>query len=512
MRRLGLACTLLLIAPAAAAAAPVTTSAPGAVTTTFRPGGPATEYIAGLVPLPDGGTVAAATVHRAEHLALVRYTSTGAPDPAFGAGGAVVVDGLSKVGAMDLLRQPDGRLTAVAYRPQGGPVTVVRTDAAGHLDPAFGGDGKADLPALWGGGSGSVVGDDGSVTVAGWTGRTPQRQRIAVARLDPSGAPDAGFGSGGLSRPLASVGSASAAAVGPDGRVLVVGQRGNPVTAVPKGVLVALTPAGALDTSFGGGDGVVSLSDLSFTLVVDAAGRISVAGYEDGATVTRFNADGTRDASFGTNGRVKIGKTEWISALLPAGDGLDVIAGQFWEPRLVHLDAGGARTLSRVMALPFGGLFVASDVVRRAGGGLLLGGFAAVTDGADGDAGDVVELAVAATTATGELDTSFGAAQPLTVSIGDRLTPFRVRGWTNATVGLGRRGVAQVRVSRGGVTLARGRVNVTSTRPATGPLRLTRAGRRAVRGGRSVRVRVRVRAVDLAGNTAERTENATFAG
>src|SRR5207237_636290 len=76
-----------------------------------------------------------------------------------------------------------------------------------------------------------------------------------------------------------------------------------------------LLSAGELDPTFGGGDGIFAhpdagRSNTAVAAAVQADGKVVVAGLHDDPVrhtdfaVARYNADGTIDTSFGTNGRV----------------------------------------------------------------------------------------------------------------------------------------------------------------------------------------------------------------
>ena len=85
--------------------------------------------------------------------------------------------------------------------------------------------------------------------------------------------------------------------------------------------VVRYTSAGVLDTSFGGGDGIVTTDfgsgdadDVAWGLVVDSAGRVVVVGYADYGdpsgsdqqfALARYTSAGVLDASFGADGIVR---------------------------------------------------------------------------------------------------------------------------------------------------------------------------------------------------------------
>lgn len=132
---------------------------------------------------------------------------------------------------------------------------------------------------------------------------------IAVRKHRANGLPDSRFGAGG--RVVTSLGSVNTKASGvliqPDGKILVSASlSGNP----SKIVLIRYTGSGALDTTFGGGDGIViqgvgNNSFFSTSLALQTDGKIVVIGSWHELNLFqkpiafRFNANGTLDTSFG---------------------------------------------------------------------------------------------------------------------------------------------------------------------------------------------------------------------
>lgn len=205
-----------------------------------------------------------------------RLTSAGALDPGFGTGGIAGVDFGGDDFGLALARQADGRLL-IAGRSTAAGAVVARLRANGALDPDFDADGRVTLP--WGGGSAAAVlaQADGRIVVAG---SGPADEAMKVTRLRPDGSLDTGFGSGGTA---------------------------------------------TID--------VGTLADIAGGAVVDAAGRIVVAGYtqaDEQVVVARLSPDGSPDATFGTAGvaRVDFGVATFANAVALAPDGRIVVAGQ----------------------------------------------------------------------------------------------------------------------------------------------------------------------------------------
>lgn len=155
-------------------------------------------------------------------------------------------------------------------RARGGTIDsplLVRTDAALAPDQTFGTAGRATIQGLRPGGASEAwlmdveVAGDGSVFVAGTTksgnlGTT--RQAAFIAKVTPAGALDATFGDGGvrvIPTPTAPIAEASSLRLLADGSLLLVGAMG-PRNGPLRALAALVDASGALVPSFGG-DGVV---------------------------------------------------------------------------------------------------------------------------------------------------------------------------------------------------------------------------------------------------------------
>jgi uncharacterized delta-60 repeat protein len=201
--------------------------------------------------------------------------------------------------------------------------------APGDLDPTFGSGGIVTTD--FGGGDdvlrAMAVQPDGKMVLAGWSG-----EHVAVARLNANGMPDSSFGQGGSAvidagphvRPN-EYQFAGAAAIQPDGRIVVVGGSGSSFLAL------RLRSDGAIDTTFGESGFVrVSLaSGWANAVVVQPSGSIVMAGpagVEFG--LVRLLPDGSLDSTFGLDGIVQtpVEGRGVVNAMAQAGDDL-VVAG-----------------------------------------------------------------------------------------------------------------------------------------------------------------------------------------
>jgi uncharacterized delta-60 repeat protein len=198
------------------------------------------------------------------------------------------------------------RLLVIALLALGAATAAPAASAApGQLDPSFGSGGVVKLlPSeeeifL----SGVAAQADGKIVLAG-----SDPGGVLLARLLENGALDPGFGAGGVVRtPFAGFGEARAIAIQPDGRIVVAGSAEG--VADSDFLVARYLSSGALDPSFGGGDGIVLVpvgvgEDGAEAVAIGVAGRILVTGQsvmapeKDAVGVAVLLADGTLDPAF----------------------------------------------------------------------------------------------------------------------------------------------------------------------------------------------------------------------
>jgi uncharacterized delta-60 repeat protein len=273
-----------------------------------------------------------------------QLTDTGAPDPGFGTGGAVVLSTDVNDEAGAVLRQPDGRLVVAGthYNPTSSNLPVYRVSATGALDPSFSDDGVAVVEPSSPGVTTStvwspdvVIRPDGRLVVAaGLNQRNPAFvNTLLVSGLKASGKPDGRFGT----RVLTGLTATDVSAVlQRDGMLLIGGAvPPNPSTT---GAIVRLTPTGDYDSTWSSG-GLLSLPGAQggVRLGLVPTGRI-IAGtsVHDGMFDTQVHAFmGTRTprcqgklaTQFGTRKADKIKGTSARDVLVGRG-GKDKIKGR----------------------------------------------------------------------------------------------------------------------------------------------------------------------------------------
>ena len=325
--------------------------------------------------------------------------------------------------------------------------------SAGELDPTFGLNGKVLAPFGPPYPTNQIVAvatqPDGKYVAAGEVGAGPD---FGLARYNADGSLDTTFGVSGFvdSRLIFPAGSGrfsaeqfpSDIAIQPDGKILeagaivIVDQVGGVVVNVTQDVCLARFDAtGQLDASFGvGGYAIAQFLNEAFNPVIalQPDGKIVVVGVTTAQNVgsnfelalARFNADGSLDPSFGTNGITITAAPSGFSydqppavALQP--DGKIVIAagtspaddgsGEFVVARY---DASGTLDTTfgqdGLTTTQFAGYAAATSVALQPDGRIIAAGFAGN------------DFALARYESTGILDPSFGQDGVITTQFSGR--------------------------------------------------------------------------------------------
>jgi len=249
--------------------------------------------VAGDVPISSGADFA--------NFAVARYLANGTPDASFGSAGQLVTDiGGGTNTARNIVLQANGAIV-VSGEPIGtfagsDHTDVVRYNLNGSPDPSFGIGGKLTLNGARVGEGLALQGDGkfvlvGNVDVSIAPAIPGSVTEFAVRRLNTDGSPDGAFGNAGAASTTISGqrDSARAVALQSDGKILVAGQSSN----INVDFAVArFNSNGALDTGFGGnGGGKLTIdffgsTDVAESVAVQPDGKIVLGG------LARDNVDG----------------------------------------------------------------------------------------------------------------------------------------------------------------------------------------------------------------------------
>jgi len=269
----------------------------------------------------------------------------GCLDASFGGAGLVATTVSPGNWAVGVVVQPDGK-SVVAVRGTnpsgtGSDFYAARYDAAGYLDPSFGGAGAVRLQFTSCADAEHVRAiallPDGKILLAGYAYIKSSTYGFAVARLNADGSLDTSFGTGGRAFfGFTQSTILQAMALQSDGRIVLAGNAGDNDFSVAR-----LTAGGQLDGTFGSGGKVVvqtakSGSGGQATAVavqrVNSEERIVVGGTSPASgslsrdfAVIRFTPAGALDASFGSGGKVFTdfsGYADRANAVIIAGEGI----------------------------------------------------------------------------------------------------------------------------------------------------------------------------------------------
>lgn len=255
----------------------------------------------------DGGVSKALTV-------TVRGPA-GSLDTTFGTGGLSVVPASAGDDYLNaMLVQPDGKVVVAGTAPtgKGNDFAVMRFERDGTLDASFGAGGKVfvDFAGASDAAYALALQQDGRLVLAGEASVNGQAL-FAAARLNADGSPDSSFGSGGKATVKfgATGDRARAVLIQPDGKIVLGGEAGMGASGLDF-ALTRLNADGSSDSSFGtDGKVTTALQSGSHSDVVRAlawqAGKIVAAGGDGDFVLARYTASGALDSGFGAGGSVK---------------------------------------------------------------------------------------------------------------------------------------------------------------------------------------------------------------
>jgi uncharacterized delta-60 repeat protein len=371
--------------------------------------------------------------------AVARLTSAGALDSGFGTGGKVTIDfaGADDVAA-GVATDSQGRVILGGWAKVGSNnvFAAARLNSAGVLDSGFGAGGKftfafgAANNQAW-----SVAVDSLDRVVLGGYASNGSDDDFAVARLTTAGALDAGFDGDGKQTIAFSSSTDEAYGVAIDSldRIVVSGYTNHPDTDFG---VARLTSAGALDTSFDG-DGKQTTDFVAYsfgnggTVAVDHLGRTIVAGYAttgsaayDDFVIVRYTPAGALDTSFGGTGIVTIDMGGGANVETANGVAVDsmnrvIVAGEAnYDFAVARLTASGALDSSfgnggKVNFDFAGSDDGASSVTVDSMDRPVVAGFTGMGSGPNYD-----DFAVARLTTAGALDPSFGVGGKQSIDFG----------------------------------------------------------------------------------------------
>jgi uncharacterized delta-60 repeat protein len=309
-------------------------SGDGKQSTTFTGFGVATD-----VAIQADGKIVVVGYTGGGKFAIARYNTNGSLDPTFSGDGKVATfSGVAEGVAI----QADGKIVAVGGGgggSGGGDFFLARYNTNGSLDPTFSGDGKQQTD--FGGAdaaNGVALHGNGKIVAAGFA----LAGDFGVARYNPNGSLDQTFSGDG--KQTTNFGGccdgARAVALQGDGKIVAAGCACPDDVDARNFALARYNTNGALDMTFSGDgkqttDFLFGADDEANDVAIQASGRIVAVGTAFGGptgydfALARYNANGTLDTSFSTDGRKRtnFGNPDIASGVALQGDGRIVAVG-----------------------------------------------------------------------------------------------------------------------------------------------------------------------------------------
>ncbi|UTW07207.1 Ig-like domain-containing protein [Pseudomonas benzenivorans] len=345
--------------------------------------------------------------------AAMRFNADGSLDTSYGSGTGVVTSALSSThyfsgeSALD----SSGNIYMPAEVSGGGSdfydMIVAKFTASGTLDTGFNGDGYA----LWDFGSsykhesgqGAAVDANGKLVVVGYSTQDTGVE-TAVARYNADGTFDTSFATVGwqLYPVAASFDTAKDVVIQSDGKILITGYENS--SGSYNAYLMRLSSDGQLDAGFGTG-GIVkqdinpSGTDDIFDTAIDASGRIYVlTGGSYAMNVARFTSAGTLDTTFGGGDGIATVSTGGsmtnrgggmafdssgkvlISSAAYLGSGFDTVIARLTSDGALDTSFGQSGLIKANLSDSASGWDEGYDLVVDSADNILIGGYARRSD------------------------------------------------------------------------------------------------------------------------------------
>lgn len=278
---------------------------------------------------------------------LVQLTSSGALDNSFATTGKITLRANTFDNAATALTiGPDGKIFIAGnsfYNIYSSDGALLKLRLSGTEDIGFDTDGKTLAHSQYHGINFNAITTqpDGKIIACGSEKDFSDASTIIVCRFNADGTPDINFGDNGRQIIIEGACDAYAAAVQPDGKILVAGYQLPGMVGKQSMLVVRLTSTGQKDATFNG-NGVQIVSFLgdavARSLAIQADGKIMIGGYAKWQfsrqatfdfTVVRLNTNGSIDNSFDTDGKAtaNISGDDYCYAMKLQTDGKIVLAG-----------------------------------------------------------------------------------------------------------------------------------------------------------------------------------------
>ena len=298
---------------------------------------------------------------------IARYTTSGILDSTFGNGGYTLTSFGSRIETQAIAEQPtNGYIVAAGFAIVNGitQIALVRYTTTGSLDTNFGTAGVVTTQIGDGSTANAVaIQSNGQIVIAGVSVYLGTPEFIVARYNSTDGSLDTSFNSSGttpgiVTTPIGVRASANSLAIQSDGKIVVAGMVANGTQ--NQFCIVRYNADGSYDTNFGT-QGIVTTSIGTYaqalSLAIQSNGNIVVAGSSDTSiALARYNsADGSLDTNFNSSGSTpgivttSLGNKACANSVVIDSSG-NIVIGGFSDTNLLV----GRYTSSGVLDTSFG--------------------------------------------------------------------------------------------------------------------------------------------------------------
>lgn len=307
-----------------------------------------------VAPQRDGKILVGGNV--AGDCGVARYNADGSFDTKFDGDGRLTISPLPNSNnegecyVFDVAVQSDGKVIAVGsvydFSTLSNELVVARFMPDGSPDVTFDSDGKVvtRLPGFSGDyGRSIALLSDGKILVGGEMSLSQNKTNFLLLRYKADGSLDTSFDTDGMA--ITPVGPARDAiydiAVQADGKILATGYSFTGNFGFPQAAIVRYNADGSLDTTFDTDGMVVGPGPARpYSIAILPDSKILIGGDNGNFAAARFNPDGSIDQNFGQFGvaAVMIGSQSEGHSMVVQGDGKIVMVGSSRASQISELD------------------------------------------------------------------------------------------------------------------------------------------------------------------------------
>lgn len=287
------------------------------------------NYIKQIIITPTNKILAIGAIYTTKwYIYMAQYNQNGSLDTTFGISGRKNIDvgpSITMLVGNAIYTSDNKILIATTSYLADGDFNITKCNKFGDLETTFGGTGIVTYDGLgYDQGAKIMLRSDGKILLSGNSNVNPangtNKQHVQML-INSDGSVDTSFGTNGKAFTNFAVNNTQTIQdtyLLDDNSILIAGSISTSNSTIYDGFIAKFNANGSLDTSFGtngfsqviftDSDGSQAVTDMMNKLTLQSDGKILIAGFSNGAgnsskfSVARLNASGTLDTTFGTEG------------------------------------------------------------------------------------------------------------------------------------------------------------------------------------------------------------------